>query len=64
MSDHLEPVPGSGDKGVESAKSQTEKNEPIGADSSDWGSFLRRQLPYLSVLGLAIVGVAYTNMAH
>jgi hypothetical protein len=28
------------------------------------GSFLRRQLPYIGVLGLAVVGVAYTNMAH
>ncbi len=64
MSDNLEPVQGTGDKGVESTKSQIEKNEAIDADSSDWGSFLRRQLPYLSVLGLAIVGVAYTNMAR
>jgi hypothetical protein len=27
-------------------------------------SFLRRQLPYLAVLVLAIAGVAYTNMSH
>jgi hypothetical protein len=64
MSDHLEPVQGSGDNGVGSAESKFEKDEAISADGSDWGSFLRRQLPYLSVLGLAIVGVAYTNMAH
>jgi hypothetical protein len=27
-------------------------------------SFLRRQLPYIAVLTLAILGVAYTNMSH
>ena len=27
-------------------------------------SFLRRQLPYLAVLVLAIAGVAYTNISH
>jgi hypothetical protein len=27
-------------------------------------SFLRRQLPYIAVLTLAIFGVAYTNMSH
>jgi hypothetical protein len=27
-------------------------------------SFLRRKLPYIAVLTLAIVGVAYTNMSH
>jgi hypothetical protein len=27
-------------------------------------SFLRRKLPYLAVLTLAIVGVAFTNMSH
>ena len=64
MSDHLEPVQGSGDNGVESTESTLEKHEATSADGSDLGSFLRRQLPYLSVLGLAIVGVAYTNMAH
>ena len=64
MSDNLEPVQGSGDNGVESTESTLEKHEATSADGSDLGSFLRRQLPYLSVLGLAIVGVAYTNMAH
>jgi hypothetical protein len=64
MSDNLGPVQESGDNGVESTESKFEKNEAISADGSDWASFLRRQLPYLSVLGLAIVGVAYTNMAR
>jgi hypothetical protein len=64
MSDNLEPVPGLGDKGVQRADPSFEEDEAIAPDSSDWGSFLRRQLPYLSVLGLAIVGVAYTNMAR
>jgi hypothetical protein len=27
-------------------------------------SFLRRKLPYVAVLTLAIVGVAFTNMSH
>jgi hypothetical protein len=27
-------------------------------------SFLRRQLPYIAVLTLAILGVSYTNMSH
>jgi len=31
---------------------------------SNDGSFLRRQLPYLVVLALAICGVAYTNISH
>jgi hypothetical protein len=26
--------------------------------------FLRRKLPYVAVLALAIFGVAYTNMSH
>ncbi len=60
MSDNLGP----GDKGVEKTESNLHEEEAITADGSDWGSFLRRQLPYLAVLGLAIVGVAYTNMAH
>ncbi len=64
MSDNLEPVQGSGGNSVESTESKFEKHEAISADGSDLGTFLRRQLPYLSVLGLAIVGVAYTNMAH
>jgi len=28
------------------------------------GSFLRSQLPFLAILALAIVGVAYTNVSH
>jgi hypothetical protein len=64
MSDNLEPVQGPGDKGVERTESNLHEEGAITADGSDWGSFLRRQLPYLAVLGLAIVGVAYTNMAH
>jgi hypothetical protein len=64
MSDNLEPVQGPGDKRVERTGSDFEESETVIADRSDWGSFVRRQLPYISVLGLAIVGVAYTNMAH
>jgi hypothetical protein len=64
MSDNLGPVQGPGDNGVERTDSNLEEDEAITANGSDWGRFLRRQLPYLSVLGLAIVGVAYTNMAH
>jgi uncharacterized membrane protein YczE len=62
MSD--ETVQESGGKRIESTASDFENDERVVADRSDWGSFLRRQLPYLSVLGLAIVGVAYTNMAR
>ncbi|MGL5165740.1 MAG: hypothetical protein ACRC9K_07615 [Afipia sp.] len=38
----------------------------IGDDSGDSGkaSFLRRQLPFLAVLILAIAGVAYTNISR
>jgi hypothetical protein len=64
MSDNLEPVQGPGERGVERTGSDFEERETVIADRRDWGSFLRRQLPYISVLGLAIVGVAYTNMAH
>jgi hypothetical protein len=64
MSDNLGPVREHSDREVEKTESDFEKNEAITAGGSDWGSFLRRQLPYLSVLALAIVGVAYTNMAH
>jgi hypothetical protein len=60
MSDNLEPVQGSG----ESSGSGVEESKTTIADRADWGSFLRRQLPYILVLGLAIVGVAYTNMAR
>src|SRR5262245_66466142 len=31
---------------------------------SNDGGFVRRQLPYLVVLALAICGVAYTNISH
>jgi hypothetical protein len=27
-------------------------------------SFLRQQLPYIAVLTLAVLGVAYTNISH
>jgi len=40
---------------------------PEGANApplSSNGSFVRRQLPYLVVLALAISGVAYTNISH
>jgi hypothetical protein len=40
------------------------KGETAVADRFSWRTFSRRQLPYIVVLGLAIVGVAYTNMAH
>lgn len=33
-------------------------------DSTRGGSFLRSQLPFLAILALAIVGVAYTNISH
>jgi hypothetical protein len=59
MSDHLEPAEEPDNKDIGRAESET-----IVAESSDMGSFLRRQLPYIGVLGLAVVGVAYTNMAH
>jgi hypothetical protein len=62
MSDETVQEPGG--KRNESAASDFEDDETVIADRSDWGSFLRRQVPYISVLGLAIVGVAYTNMAH
>jgi hypothetical protein len=62
MSDETAQEPGG--KRNESAASDFEDDETVIADRSDWGSFLRRQVPYISVLGLAIVGVAYTNMAH
>jgi hypothetical protein len=64
MSDDLRPVQGPGDNGVERTDSSFREDDAVPVDGSEWGSFLRRQLPYLAVLGLAIVGVAYTNMAH
>ena len=63
MSDNLEPVQGPRDE-VERTGSDFEESKTVIADRPEWGSFLRRQLPYIAVLGLAIVGVAYTNMAH
>jgi cytochrome b561 len=33
-------------------------------DHSRKASFLRRKLPYVAVLSLAIAGVAFTNMSH
>jgi hypothetical protein len=62
MSDETVQEPGG--KRIESTASDFENDETVIADRFDWGSFLRRQVPYISVLGLAIVGVAYTNMAH
>jgi hypothetical protein len=59
MSEHLESADEADPKSIDRTESET-----IAAEGSDLGSFLRRQLPYLSVLGLAIVGVAYTNMAR
>jgi hypothetical protein len=64
ISDNLEPVQRSGEKSVGRTESNLEEGEAVIADRSDLGSFLRRQLPYVLLLGLAIVGVAYTNMAH
>jgi hypothetical protein len=62
MSD--EPVQVSGDKRDEGTAPDSQESETVIADRSDLGSFLRRQIPYIALLGLAIVGVAYTNMAH
>ena len=59
MSDHLEPAAEPDNKDIHRTESET-----IVVESSDMGSFLRRQLLYIGVLGLAVVGVAYTNMAH
>jgi hypothetical protein len=61
MSDETVQEPGG--KRIEST-AHFENDETVIADRFDWGSFLRRQVPYISVLGLAIVGVAYTNVAH
>jgi hypothetical protein len=64
MSDNFERPHASGE-GIGLTKLELEKSETVFADHrSAWGSTLRRQLPYILVLGLAIVGVAYTNMAH
>jgi hypothetical protein len=64
MSDNLERLRAS-DEGIGLTQPEFEKSETAFADHrSAWGSSLRRQLPYILVLGLAIVGVAYTTMAH
>ena len=48
--------------------SEINRQQNEGADTSSTGSamsnFLRQQLPYIIVLVLAIVGVAYTNVSH
>jgi hypothetical protein len=64
MSDSPEPTHGLADQGGGSSGSDSEESRTTIADRADGESFLRRQLPYILVLGLAIVGVAYTNMAH
>jgi hypothetical protein len=64
MSDNPEPVRQPGNEGVERTGYDVDESEGVIAERSDWGGFLRRQLPYIAVLALAIVGVAYTNMAH
>jgi hypothetical protein len=64
MSDNLEPTRGPGEKGGKSGGAEVEESTTTVADRDDWGSAVRRQLPYILVLGLAIVGVAYTNMAQ
>jgi hypothetical protein len=33
-------------------------------DNAGGGDFLRSQLPFLGILALAIIGVAYTNISH
>jgi hypothetical protein len=64
MFGNSEPGHASGDGSIGLPRPEVEKGEPVLAARFEWGSFLRRQLPYVIVLGLAIVGVAYTNMAH
>jgi hypothetical protein len=64
MSDNLE-RPQASDEGIGLTQPEFEKSETAFADHrSASGSSLRRQLPYILVLGLAIVGVAYTTIAH
>jgi hypothetical protein len=59
MSDNLE-RPQASDEGIGLTQPEFEKSETAFADHrSAWGSSLRRQLPYIPVLGLAIVGVAF-----
>jgi hypothetical protein len=64
MSDNFE-RPHASDEGIGLTQPESEKSETAFADHrSAWGTSLRRHLPYVLVLGLATVGVAYTNMAH
>jgi hypothetical protein len=63
MSD-FEPAQAFGETSIRLTRPESEESDTAIAGHSNWGSSLRRQLPYILVLGLAIVGVAYTNMAH
>src|SRR5580704_4278405 len=63
MSD-FEPAQAFGETSIRLTRPESEESDTAIAGHSNWGSTLRRQLPYILVLGLAIVGVAYTNMAH
>jgi NO-binding membrane sensor protein with MHYT domain len=63
MSD-FEPAQAFGETSIRLTRPESEESETAIGGHSNWGSSLRRQLPYILVLGLAIVGVAYTNMAH
>jgi hypothetical protein len=64
MSDNFELAQASGEKSTGLTRPESEESETAIAGHSNWGSSLLRQLPYILVLGFAIVGVAYTNMAH
>jgi len=39
-------------------------DQSVSDDSSGRGSFFRSQLPFLAILALAIIGVAYTNISQ
>jgi hypothetical protein len=64
MSDNFERAQASGETSIGLTRPESEEGGTAIAGHSNWGSSLRRQLPYILFLGLAIVGVAYTNMAH
>jgi hypothetical protein len=64
MSDNFESSHGPNEESTGLIRPEFEKDETATAGHSNWAGSLRRQLPYILVLGLAIVGVAYTNMAH
>jgi hypothetical protein len=64
MSDNFESSHAPDEESTGLTRSGFEKGETATAGHSSWVSSLRRQWPYILVLGLAIVGVAYTNMAH